>query len=283
MNGTKILRFTLIVPIIVLVLVVLWGFLDATEGASATTVWNYTWPATTGGTRGGYIVDPATARRSVGFVDEDAALLGQRSPDGRYPAVLLLHEWWGLNLETVRLSEHLAARGYIVLAPDLLRGKLSVTVPGALFSTLSTPHSRIVEDLDLAYNQLSAIPEVDPARIAVIGFSFGGTEAMRLGVRNAAPKIVGTFYGPHLITDEKSLGNLGSSVAVFGAFGGSDRSIPADDIAAFRGLLSGKEEPVAIQVYDNVGGAFVSPQSLRTDPTAAEAWRALLTFLSTYL
>ncbi len=260
-----------------------WGFLDATEGAEARTVWNYTWPGQSGGTRGGYLIDPARAQRVVPETEAQGRIRAERSPDGRFPAVLLLHEWWGLNLETVRMAERLAADGFIVLAPDLFRGKLSVTMPGALVQKGLSRNVHITEDLDLAFRQLQGIPEVDPERVAIVGFCFGGTQAMNAGVRHADIAAVGIFYGGGPITDPDELGHLGTAMPVFGAYGREDRTISTDDVQIFAQLLAEKTQPVDISIYDGVGHAFVNPQSLRRDSTAAQAWRDVRSFLAEHI
>jgi carboxymethylenebutenolidase len=279
----RIVRRILMIPVIAVLAVTVWGFLDATEGAEARTVWNYTWPGQSGGIRGGYLVDPARARRMVEETARDVRIRVERSPDGRLPAVLLIHEWWGLNLETARMAERLAADGYIVLAPDLLRGRLSVTMPGALVQMALSRNAHITDDLDLAYRQLQAIPEVDPERVAIVGFCFGGTQAMNAGLRHADAAAVGIFYGGGPITDGDELGHLGSDVPVFGAYGREDRTISTDDVQTFSRLLEGRGQPVDISIYDGVGHAFVSPQSLREDATAAQAWRDMRSFLAEHI
>ena len=282
-RSRRLVRRILLIPVVAVLAVTVWGFLDATEGAEARTVWNYTWPGQSGGTRGGYLVDPARARRVVDDDRGGARIRVERSPDGRLPAVVLIHEWWGLNLETARMAERLAADGYVVLAPDLLRGKLSVTMPGALVQMALSRNANITADLDLAFRQLQAIPEVDPQRVAIVGFCFGGTQAMNAGVRHADPATVGIFYGGGPITDADELGHLGSAMPVFGAYGRDDRTISLDDVQTFSRLLEDQGEPVEVLIYDGVGHAFVNPQSLRGNSTAARAWRDLREFLAEHI
>lgn len=280
-RARRVRRFIFLTPIVAIVLVVLWGYLDSTGGAEARTVWNYTWPGAGGGERGGFLVEPAVARRSV--ADPGEAFRAERSADGRYPAVLLIHEWWGLNLETARIAEQLAADGYVVLAPDLLRGRLAVTVPGALFQMVTVPKRAIEMDLDLAFQQLRGIPEVDPRRVAVVGFCFGGTQAMHFGARNDTAAAIGIFYGGGPITDADDIGYLGRAMPVFAAYGEHDRTISSEDVAAFRELLEAGSQAVTVTTYRGVGHAFVNPQSLRSDATAQTAWNDLRRFLRSHL
>ena len=54
---------------------------------------------------------------------------------GAHPAVLMIHEWWGLNRDITLLADALAKEGYLVLAPDAFRGSVATTPEQAPFST----------------------------------------------------------------------------------------------------------------------------------------------------
>lgn len=269
----------MVIPLALLGLLLLWAIIDSTEGASAATLWNHRWRAEDGQTLGGYLITPPDARRLVDAtrVRPDATAPPRR--DGRYPAVLLIHEWWGLNPQHVRVAEILSAHGYVVLAPDALRGRLSVTVPGALFQMATIPSERIDSDLDTALDELISLEVVDPGRIAVAGFCFGGTQAMRIGTRRAEPEAIAIFYGGGPITDAADLGLLGQEHAVLGIWGADDRTIPTGEVEAFENALRQVGGRPQFTVFDGVGHAFVNPRSIVSDPTAREAWGLFLLFL----
>ena len=91
---------------------------------------------------------------------------------GPHPAVLLIHEWWGLNHGIAMLADALAAEGYVVFAPDVYRGKLAETIPYALWLRLGTPTEQVYTDVDSALTWLRSHDEVDPERVASMGFCF---------------------------------------------------------------------------------------------------------------
>lgn len=265
------------VPVALILAVALWAVLDANEGAAGTRSWNARWRSESDTELGGYLIRPADARRYLGGPPPGAPAPNEPSADGRYPAVLLLHEWWGLNNEIVQMADALAADGYIVLAPDLLRGRLAISVPGTLLLMATTPSDRIAADIDTARAYLAEIPEVDPERIAVAGFCFGGTQAMRAGARWEENGATAVFYGGGPIQESAELGYLGASAPLLAIYGAEDRSIPLDQVEQFRSLLAGRDAEVL--VYEGEGHAFVDPLSIRVEGSGAEAWYRFRQFL----
>jgi carboxymethylenebutenolidase len=178
-----------------------------------------------------------------------------------------------------RMAEALAADGYVVLAPDAYRGRLSVSVPGALLQTLLSPQNRIDRDLDQALEHLRAMESVDPARIAVAGFCFGGTQAMKLGIRHDWIRATAIFYGSGIVTDRDAIGSLGAGGPVLGIFGEEDRSIPLEKITAFEAALKSHGVDATIRVFPDVGHGFVHPQAVIAGGIAREAWNLFRIFL----
>ena len=117
---------------------------------------------------------------------------------GPAPTLLLLHEWWGLNDHAKDVARRFAQEGYVTLAPDLysrLGGKVAQTAQdaAALMSALSS--QAVLRDLNAATRHLKAQSFVDPQRIAVIGFSMGGTFALIQAAHNSDLKAAVVFYG----------------------------------------------------------------------------------------
>ena len=79
---------------------------------------------------------------------------------GPFPAVLMIHEWWGLTEEILRKADHLAREGFVVLAVDAYRGRSASTVPRAIALVSSTPKERIAADIDAGWSYLLSLPSV---------------------------------------------------------------------------------------------------------------------------
>lgn len=234
---------------------------DAAFGASVTDHTNITYPAADGTTLHGYLAQP--------------------QGDGPFPAVLMVHEWWGLNAEITEMADKLAEAGYVVLAPDTYRGQTTSQIPRALFLRVTTPAERVDSDMQAAFDYLAALDNVDAARIGVMGFCYGGGVALRHGVSN--PRIAATInlYGD-TIDDPAAFGALLEPGAgpVLGIFGALDAQIPLAEVAAFEDALNAAGIASEVTVYEGVGHAFVNPPSIAAGGAAAEAWSQILAFFA---
>src|SRR5690606_15195000 len=114
-----------------------------------------------------------------GDVELEGYLAYDAAKEGRGPAVIVVHEWWGLAEHPKRVARELAALGYVAFAIDMY-GKGVVTQDAKRAAQLAQPFK---DDPALArarakagYDLLRGHARVDPARIAAIGYCFGGTQ-----------------------------------------------------------------------------------------------------------
>jgi carboxymethylenebutenolidase len=196
---------------------------------------------------------------------------------GPYPLVIMLHEFWGLDPATAGKADLLARDGYVVVAPDLMRGRSTRWLPTAIWQTVRTPDARVRADLDAAIAAFAADADVDAARLAVVGFCFGGRMSLRYALERPAVVATGVFYG-NVTADVAALRGLGGPV--LGVFGADDGSIPSAEVAAFERALAAAGVEHEVRVFEGVGHAFVtSADAIARDPVQGEAWELLRTFL----
>lgn len=265
----KTLRRTLVILLIVFAVLIL-GFIgvmltDALALDEAATVTNVSYPAADGSSLIGYLAQPAAATTEL------------------RPAVLMVHEWWGLNHEITEMANLLAEEGYIVLAPDTYRGRLATTVPGALFLRIGAPVERVNSDMQAAYDYLVAQPGVDPARVAVMGFCYGGGVALRHATLNAQIAATINLYGDTIDTVDGFGELLTSGKPLLGIFGEVDQQIPVSEVETFRQTLAETTIPHQVTIYPGVGHAFVNPQSIIQPGAAQDAWHDIRVFLAAAL
>jgi carboxymethylenebutenolidase len=199
---------------------------------------------------------------------------------GAHPAVLMIHEWWGLNRDITLLADALAREGYLVLAPDGFRGSLATTPEQAMKQVTGTPREQVAADLDAALSFLRAHPLADPRRVATVGFCFGGTQAMFQGTRqpNLAATVI--FYGGGPIQDAAQLGAMGQSGPVLGIYGEQDGSIPVAQVRAFENALNSSGITSTVTLYPGVGHAFIKSDTYRNGAAAERAWKQWVAFLA---
>ena len=210
------------------------------------------------------------------------AYIARPSTPGPHPAVIMVHEWWGLNPAIVGMANALAQEGYVVIAPDVFRGSTTGWIPRAIYQVSTTPGEQINTDLDAVHTWLKQQPDVLPAKIGVIGFCFGGRSSLRYSLHNPSGiAATAVFYGM-ATTEPAELAVL--KAPVLGVFGGADSSIPVGQVKALERGLQQAGIANTVTIYPDQPHAFVSDAEAIQRPGAAkDAWRQLLGFLGTNL
>jgi carboxymethylenebutenolidase len=203
----------------------------------------------------------ATEPKQVSMPSGDAtitALLYTPSGPGPHPALIVIHEWFGLNDWVKTQAADFADRGYVTLAVDLYRGKVAADADMAHELMRGLPQDRGVRDLVAAANYLSHLKEVDPKRIGAVGWCMGGGFAAQLAVADPSLRAVAINYGS-LPTDKAALGQI--HAAVLGNFGGQDHGITPDDVNGFAASMKALGKPVDVKIYPDAGHAFENPNN----------------------
>lgn len=198
---------------------------------------------------------------------------------GPHPAVLLIHEWWGLNEGITILAEALAQEGYVVFAPDGYRGQVTAMFPRALWLRLVTPTDQVEADIDSGLAYLSSLDGVDPDRVASMGFCFGGGHSLQLGLRQSENLAMTIIYYGAVVTEPDLLRPLTDGQPVLGIFAEEDNTIFTKDVLEFEAALNSLDIENEITIYPGVGHAFVNEDNYNQPGPAGEAWAQTLRFL----
>lgn len=224
----------------------------------------------------------AAAPKEVSYKSGDETVKGiLYTPDGAHgklPALVVIHEYWGLNDWVKEQASKLADQGYVTLAIDLYRGHVASTPDEAHELMRGVPDDRAARDLTAAVNFLRAQPNVDPARVGDVGWCMGGGYALNLALSDPKLKAAIINYG-HLATDPASLAKI--NAAVLGNFGGLDRGIPPESVRAFEQALKKDGKQVDVKIYDDAGHAFENPNNKDgyKAADAQDAWQRTTAFL----
>lgn len=106
--------------------------------------------------------------------DTVMAYLAMPDGEGPFPALIVIHEWWGLNDWVKQNADELARRGYVALAIDLYRGHVATTSEEAHEIMRGLPEDRAAKDLKAAFGYLGELTAVSRQRIGSIGWCMGG-------------------------------------------------------------------------------------------------------------
>ena len=199
-----------------------------------------------------------------------------------YPAILVIHEWWGLNEGVRAMANRLAGLGYIVLAVDLFGGETAATPADARKLML-----RVVENPDVATENIRQAYEFlrDTAgapRIASLGWCFGGGWSLNAALLFPNELNAAVIYYGQVTDNEANLRRL--NVPILGIFGNEDRAIPVESVKSFEKALMNLEKNYDIEIYPGVGHAFANPTGTNYNAEAAgKAWEKTVAFLDSHL
>jgi carboxymethylenebutenolidase len=192
------------------------------------------------------------------------------------PAVIVIHEIYGLTDWEPTVVDRLASNGYVAIVPDLLSSKHGRTPPNAdsarkLIGELEP--DRVTADLDATYAWLGKQPGAAADRIGVMGFCWGGGQTFRYATNNPKLKAAVVCYGP---TPEEGLERI--KAPVLGVYGEDDARInQALPETAARMKAAGK--PFKQKIYPGTGHGFLKPGRKGNDgPQPEKAWRDILAF-----
>ncbi len=195
------------------------------------------------------------------------------------PAIVVVHEWWGLNDNIRAATARLAGEGYVALAVDLF-GTVATSPDSAakLYRYVSEHPEPARANLAAAIDYLIA---QGAKKVGSIGWCFGGHWSLQAGlVGGSKVQAVAMFYGQP-ITDPAQLQHL--QAPLLGLFGSQDTGIPADSVKAMAAALDrlGRTETM---LFFDAGHAFANPSGKNYNAAAAEeAWKRTTEFFAHYL
>jgi carboxymethylenebutenolidase len=194
------------------------------------------------------------------------------------PAVLVIHEIFGMSDFVRDATRRLAQNGYVALAPDLLsrRGGTPASPDSARQLIASLNRDTITQDLDAAFTYLQGLKPVQGAKIVVMGFCWGGGESFRYATHNQSLRAFVVCYGP-----APAVADLGRIRARgYGVYAERDTRINQDLMNLDFALRHAKVD-YRFKVYRNTEHAFLRTGS--KSKVADEAWHDLLAFLEASL
>lgn len=194
------------------------------------------------------------------------------------PAVIVIHEWWGLNDNVRAMADRLAAEGYIVLAIDLYGGETATSPGGAreyMLGVVENPE-KAQENIRKAYEFVSDV--AGAPRIGSLGWCFGGGWSLNTALLFPDELDAAVIYYGQVTSDEEELRPL--NVPILGFFGGADTGISVASVRGFEDALERLRKDYDIHIYPGAEHAFANPTGDAYNAEAAEdAWEKTLEFL----
>jgi len=207
------------------------------------------------------------------------------------PGLVVLHDIFGLDEWTQQAAARLAGFGYVTVAPDLYaRGGAppDASSEAALYDFANSMHdSHLVNDALAALDWLAARDDVDAARLALLGWGWGGAYALMAAGHDARIITVADIAGAitYPVLTAKKTGSPLNFIAdiegtIFAAFPASDPLIPMNEIERLRGRLVEHDKRGEVKIYPDAPPRFWRDDAL---PQTTALWRRLENFLQTNL
>jgi len=245
-----------------------------------------------------FYVDTAVFRYRSGY-HEINAFLAVPSVATPMPAIVLAHDVYGLDEHMQDLAIRFAREGYAVLVPDFFTTRSGISAPSGTIVSAQTlrrnaPDTIAVADVRNGYNYLKGQDYVDPYRVAVVGFGFGGTIALLSAAQTTELAAAVNFYGDIVYRREQigrvkpnspadMLGLVNCPLLSF--YGAPDSDVSRQEVELLERTLRGKNKTYELKVYPSVPNGFFNdsrPESYRAQ-SARDAFARTFNFLDRYL
>jgi dienelactone hydrolase len=213
----------------------------------------------------GSTVEAGITTKTIAYEDQGQSLQGYLAFDdavkGRRPAVLVVHEWWGLNDYVRKRVEQLASLGYVAFAPDMY-GKGRVTEHPNDSGEWATQVSKNTEFWrQRALAGLAALknqPQADPSRIAAIGYCFGGSTVQQLAYSGADIRGIVSFHGA-LQKPPTNTAAVKSRILI--CQGGADPFVKPQQFQDYLTAMEKSGLDYEVIVYSGAKHAFTNPDA----------------------
>lgn len=203
--------------------------------------------------------------RTVAYEDAGVKLEGylayddERTAQGKIPGVLVVHEWWGLNDYTRIRAEQLAKLGYVAFALDMYGAGQNTTDAKKAGELAKQFYGKplMAERAQAGLNQLLQTGLVDPARVAAIGYCFGGSTVQALAYTGAPLAGIVSFHGGLIPVPADAAGKTKAKILI--CHGAIDPNVPATEVAAFTKSMNDGKFDYQFISYAGAVHAFTNP------------------------
>lgn len=205
-----------------------------------------------------------TVTYNAGGVTLKGFIVYDESKTGKRPAVLVVHEWWGLNEYAKNRARQLASLGYIAMAVDMYGDGKTASNPQEAqeMATHFYKDPMLAKTrLDAAIEKIKGYKQTDAANVAAIGYCFGGSVVLNSAKLGAGLKGVVSFHGglKGVPADKKLL-----KAKVLVCHGDADKFVPQEDINNFKHEMDSIGAVYSFKTYADANHAFTNPDATAT-------------------
>jgi carboxymethylenebutenolidase len=220
------------------------------------------------------------------------AYVAQPKDGGTYPGIVVVQEAFGVNSHIKKVTERIAAEGFVAVAPDIFHRETERIIPysempKAIATMQRVVDSKAMEDVGGAIAHLKSQSNVKSGSIGVIGFCMGGRLTyLAAAHHNKDVKCAVPFYGGGIPMGNPSplsrTGEIKCPMYLF--FGAKDPLIPLDQVNQIKAELTAKKIPFQMEIYPEPGhGFFCDDRGGYHEASAKDAWEKTKAFFAQHL
>jgi carboxymethylenebutenolidase len=227
-------------------------------------------------------LDPVTTHGEWVYVkkasgDSVRAYVAYPERKDKAPAIIVIHEIFGLTDWEPTVGDRLAGKGYVAIVPDLLSSRFGITPPsndsGRKLTAQLVP-DQVTADLDAVYGYVNGLPSVRRDDIGVMGFCWGGGQTFRYTTNNPKLKAAVVCYGPN--PDTTTFERIGAPI--LGVYGENDARINSMLPTVSR-IMGSLHKPFDADSYPGTGHGFLKPGRKGSDTDqVGKAWDRIEAF-----
>ena len=184
------------------------------------------------------------------------------SVTGRRPGILLVHEWWGLNDYVRRRAEQLAGMGYVAFAVDMYGQGKQTHHPkeaGEWSKAIMQNQEQWRNRASAGLAVLKKQPQTDPARMAAIGYCFGGATVQQLAYSGADIKGVVSFHGALQEPPADATGKIQSRILIL--HGAADDFVTPEQLQSYLSAMTRSGLDYQMIIYSGAKHGFTNPNA----------------------
>ncbi len=194
-------------------------------------------------------------------VNMNGFIVYDENKEGARPAILVIHEWWGLNDYAKNRAKQLAELGYIAMAVDMYGNGKTADNPdsaGKLAGPFYDNPQMMQRRFDAALAKLKTYSQTDTAKIATIGYCFGGAQSLNLARLGENLKGVVSFHG-NLLGVPLDKSKLKADILV--CHGAADPFVPQEEVDKFKKQMDSVGAKYTFKAYEGALHAFTNPNA----------------------
>jgi carboxymethylenebutenolidase len=220
------------------------------------------------------------------------AYVAQPKDGGSYPGVVVIQEAFGVNDHMKKVTDRIAAEGYVAIAPDIFHREAERIIPfsdmaKAIATLQRVQDPKAMEDIGAAIAHLKSQSTVKAGALGVIGFCMGGRLTYLTAAHHASDiKCAVPYYGGGIPMGNPSplsrSGEIKCPMYLF--FGAKDQLIPMDQVGQIKTELTSKKVQFQTEIYPDAGhGFFCDERGSYHEKSALDAWEKTKSFFAQHL